>query len=56
LSSRSALEPGDDALDPGIEVLEGDAVGAAAGGGQRRLVDEVGEVGDVAAMLASADA
>ena len=39
------LQPGDDALDGVGEVLQRHVLAAAARGEQRRLVDEVGEVG-----------
>ena len=39
------LQPGDDALHRAGEIVHGDVVGAPARGDQRRLVDEVGEIG-----------
>ena len=39
------LEPGDDALEGGGEVVHRDRLGAPAGRHQRRLVDQVGEIG-----------
>ena len=38
-----ALEPGDDALDACVEVGERDLLGAAAGGSERSLIDQVGD-------------
>ena len=39
------FEPGDDALNGCREIGHGDRVGGAAGGEQRRLIDQVGQIG-----------